>query len=351
MLNRIIKISFSVVGGITGFTLINTILSLINTQTSYMFQLTMLVLSVIFCGTLFYLAGDKTIELVTAAFDKTEQIVQNLSLYELTISSIGAIIGLIIANLIVIPIKNIDIIGLPLALFANVFFACIFFAIGIAVGKRNDSLLDTSKFKKPSYSGLSGKKLLDTCTIIDGRILDIVRTGCIDGRMVIPDFVLEELRLIADSQDSLKRAKGKRGLDILNILQKEFADIVSVEEFEGIEGNQVDDKLLKAAKKTGSSVITIDMNLNKVAAVHGVKVININELSNAVKPVALPGDEMIIQLVKDGKEPGQGLGYLDDGTMIVVENGKSHIGKTISVVVTSNLQTSAGRMIFAKPNL
>ncbi|HEY9060893.1 MAG TPA: TRAM domain-containing protein [Pseudobacteroides sp.] len=351
MLNRIIKISFSVVGGITGFTLINTILSLVNTQTSYMFQVTIFILSVIFCGTLFYLAGDKTIELVTAAFDKTEQIVQNLSLYELTISSIGAIIGLIIANLIVIPIKNIDIIGLPLALFANVFFACIFFAIGIAVGKRNDSLLDAAKFKKTASSSLSGQKLLDTCTIIDGRILDIVRTGCIDGKMVIPDFVLEELRLIADSQDSLKRAKGKRGLDILNLLQKEFEGIVSVEEFEGIEGNQVDDKLLKVAKKTNSSVITIDMNLNKVAGVHGVKVININDLSNAVKPVALPGDEMTIQLVKDGKEPGQGLGYLEDGTMIVVENGKSFIGKTINIVVTSNLQTSAGRMIFAKPNL
>jgi uncharacterized protein YacL len=351
VLNKIIKISFSVIGGITGFTLTNTILSLINAQTSYMLQVTILVLCVILCGTLFYLAGDKTIELVTAAFDKTEKLVQNLSLYELTISSIGAIVGLIIANLIVIPIKNIDIIGLPLALFANVFFACIFFSIGIAVGRRNDNLLDTSKFKKSTAIGFSGKKLLDTCTIIDGRILDIVRTGCMDGNMVIPDFVLEELRLIADSQDSLRRAKGKRGLDILNILQKEFADIVSVEEFNGIEGNQVDDKLLKAAKKTNSSVITIDMNLNKVAGVHGVKVLNINDLSNAVKPVALPGDEMTIQVVKDGKEAGQGLGYLEDGTMIVVENGKSYIGKTINVIVTSILQTSAGRMIFAKPNL
>jgi uncharacterized protein YacL len=351
VLNKIIKISFSVIGGITGFTLTNTILSLINAQTSYMLQVTILVLSVISCGTLFYLAGDKTIELVTAAFDRTEKLVQNLSLYELTVSSIGAIVGLIIANLIVIPIKNIDIIGLHLALFANVFFACIFFSIGIAVGRRNDNLLDASKFKKSAASSFSGKKLLDTCTIIDGRILDIVRTGCIDGNMVIPDFVLEELRLIADSQDSLRRAKGKRGLDILNILQKEFADIVSVEEFEGIEGNQVDDKLLKAAKKTNSSVITIDMNLNKVAGVHGVKVLNINDLSNAVKPVALPGDEMTIQVVKDGKEAGQGLGYLEDGTMIVVENGKSYIGKTINVIVTSILQTSAGRMIFAKPNL
>ncbi|KNY30362.1 PIN/TRAM domain-containing protein [Pseudobacteroides cellulosolvens] len=350
MLNKIIKISFSVVGGITGFTLTNTILSLSNAQTGLMIQITMIILSAIFCGVLFYLAGDKTIELVTAVFDKTEKIVQNLSLYELAISSIGSIVGLIIANLIVIPIKNIAIIGLPLALFANVFFACIFFSIGLVVGKRNDSIIDSSKFAKNTAGSFSGKKLLDTCTIIDGRILDIVRTGCIDGNLIVPDFVLEELRLIADSSDSLKRAKGKRGLDILNILQKEFADIVSVKEFEGIEGNQVDDKLLKAAKKINSTVITIDMNLNKVASVHGVKVLNINDLSNAVKPVALPGDEMKIQVVKDGKEPGQGLGYLEDGTMIVVENGKNYIGQSISVTVTSHLQTSAGRMIFAKPN-
>ena len=350
MLNKIIKISFSVVGGITGFTLTNTILSLSNTQTSLMIQITMIILSCIFCSIVFYLAGDKTIELVSIVFDKTEEIIQSLSLYELAVSSIGSIIGLIIANLIVIPIKNIDIVGLPLALFANIFFACIFFAIGLVVGKRNDAIIGSPKFGKSTISSSSCKKFLDTCTIIDGRILDIVRTGCIDGNLIVPDFVLEELRLIADSSDSLKRAKGKRGLDILNTLLKEFGDIVCIQEFDGIDGNQVDDKLLKIAKKTNSTVITIDINLNKVACVHGVKVLNINDLSNAVKPVALPGDEMKIQVVKDGKEPGQGLGYLEDGTMIVVENGKNYIGQSISVTVTSNLQTSAGRMIFAKPN-
>ncbi|MDP4181463.1 MAG: PIN/TRAM domain-containing protein [Bacillota bacterium] len=350
MLNRIIKISFSFVGGITGFTMSYTILSLINAQISFVLQFSIFVLSIIISAALFFIASAKIIDIVMSTFDNVERHIHSLSLYELTISSLGAIIGLIIANLIVIPIKSIDIIGLPLAVFANILFGCIFFAIGIAVGRRNDSLLESFMGRKNTISSVK-KKLLDTCVIIDGRILDIVRTGCIDGDLIVPNFILEELRHIADSSDSLKRAKGKRGLEILSILQKEFKNLVKVEDFDGFDGYEVDDKLIKAAKKQGYSVITIDMNLNKIAGVQGVQVLNINELSNALKPIALPGDEMIIQMVKDGKEPGQGLGYLEDGTMIVVDGGKNYMGESINVVVTSNIQTAAGRMVFAKPNL
>ena len=193
-------------------------------------------------------------------------------------------------------------------------------------------------------------KILDTSAIIDGRIVDICRVGLIEGEIVIPNFVLEELRHIADSSDALKRNRGRRGLDVLGILQKELQNTLRIDyNSDEIEGLEVDDKLLKAAKRLNGKIVTNDYNLNKVAGLQGIQVLNINELANAMKPIALPGEEMIIQVVKDGKENGQGIGYLDDGTMIVVEGGRRHIGESVGIMVTSVLQTSAGRMIFAKP--
>lgn len=194
-------------------------------------------------------------------------------------------------------------------------------------------------------------KILDTSVIIDGRIADICKTGFIEGTLVIPEFVLEELQHIADSSDLLKRNRGRRGLDILNKIQKELDVKVLIYEGDYEEIGEVDSKLVKLAKALRGKVVTNDFNLNKVCELQGVSVLNINDLANAVKPVVLPGEEIIVQVIKDGKEHGQGVAYLDDGTMIVVEGGREYIGTTMEVLVTSVLQTSAGRMIFAKPKL
>ena len=194
-------------------------------------------------------------------------------------------------------------------------------------------------------------KILDTSVIIDGRIADICKTGFLDGTMVIPEFVLEELQHIADSSDLLKRNRGRRGLDILNKIQKELEVKVLIYEGDFEEISEVDSKLVRLAKVLQGKVVTNDYNLNKVCELQGVSVLNINDLANAVKPIVLPGEEILVQVIKDGKEHGQGVAYLDDGTMIVVEGGRDYIGMNIEVLVTSVLQTSAGRMIFAKPKL
>ncbi|CAM3585978.1 PIN/TRAM domain-containing protein [Marinicrinis lubricantis] len=194
-------------------------------------------------------------------------------------------------------------------------------------------------------------KILDTSVIIDGRIADICKTGFVEGTLVIPEFVLEELQHIADSSDLLKRNRGRRGLDILNKIQKELDVKVLIYEGDFDEISEVDSKLVKLAKVLQGKVVTNDFNLNKVCELQGVPVLNINDLANAVKPVVLPGEEILVQVIKDGKEYGQGVAYLDDGTMIVVEGGRDHIGSVVEVMVTSVLQTSAGRMIFAKPKL
>lgn len=192
-------------------------------------------------------------------------------------------------------------------------------------------------------------KLLDTSVIIDGRIADIAATGFLQGILVVPQFVLTELQHIADSSDTLKRTKGRRGLDILKRLQNDDGPKVLITDEDIPNVAEVDLKLVKLAKKMNGLVVTNDFNLNKVSDLHGVAVLNINDLANAVKPVVIPGEEMHVVVIKDGKEHNQGVAYLDDGTMIVIEEGRSYIGRAIDVVVTSVLQTSAGRMIFAKP--
>lgn len=192
-------------------------------------------------------------------------------------------------------------------------------------------------------------KILDTSVIIDGRILEILRTGFLDGPIIIPEFVLVELRHIADSSDSLKRKKGRRGLDILNKIQQEFGiEIYNSDEKALKEIPEVDVKLLKLAQIMKGKVVTNDFNLNKVAQIKNIPVMNINELANAVKPMVIPGEEMTVTMIKNGKDRQQAVAYLDDGTMIVVEEGRSHIGKETDIIVTSVLQTAAGRMIFGK---
>ncbi len=344
MLNRIIKISFSILGAVTGFTILRTVLISNDIVISENLRNIIFVLFALAFGALFYFMASKIIEFVGVFIDKIENGIQNITLSEMLLGALGLIVGLIVANLISIPIIKIQIIGVPFAVIINILFG--FTGIGISLRKRNENFIDM--FRDTKSSSLV-PKILDTSTIIDGRILDICSAGFIDGDIVIPSFVLEELRHIADSSDSLRRARGRRGLDILNLLQKDSDRSVRVEEFDY--GNiEADEMLLKASIKLKGKLVTTDYNLSKVAALKGIKVLNINELTNAVKPIALPGEEMNVQVVKDGKEAGQGVAFLEDGTMIVVEGGKKHLGETIPVMVTSVLQTSAGRMVFAKPN-
>jgi len=194
-------------------------------------------------------------------------------------------------------------------------------------------------------------KILDTSVIIDGRIADVVKTGFLDGPLVVPTFVLEELRHIADASDPLRRNRGRRGLDVLDAIQKLGTPHVQIMDRDIGGTDEVDAKLVRLAKMIKGRVVTNDYNLNRVAQLHGVEVLNVNELANSLKPVVLPGEDMMVQVIRDGKEQGQGVGYLDDGTMIVVEGGRKHIGEQVPVQVTSVYQTGAGRMIFAKPRL
>ena len=202
--------------------------------------------------------------------------------------------------------------------------------------------------KKGIHTMITPPKILDTSVIIDGRILDIVKTKFIEGKIIIPSFVLDELRHIADSSDKLRRSKGRRGLDILKEIQNTKDIPVEIVEIDYKELEEVDSKLIKLATELQALVVTNDFNLNKVAQLQQVVVLNINDLANAVKPVVLPSEEMIVTIVKEGKEQEQGIAYLNDGTMIVVEGGKKYVGETKTVCVTTVLQTSAGRMIFAK---
>lgn len=199
---------------------------------------------------------------------------------------------------------------------------------------------------QPASPGIP-PKLLDTSVIIDGRILDIVKTGFLEGDIIIAQFVLAELRHIADSGDAMRRARGRRGLDVLAKLRELNTSII-IEETDYPDVDEVDVKLLRLCRDRGGVVVTNDYNLNKVAGVTGIRVLNINDLANAVKPMLMAGEEMNVQIVREGKEPGQGVAYLDDGTMIVIENGRRHVGEAVPVVVTTVLQTSAGRMIFTR---
>jgi uncharacterized protein YacL len=222
--------------------------------------------------------------------------------------------------------------------------------IGIRIGFRKGEEFQIPGWKPFSKSLPRGEntKILDTSVIIDGRIADITEAGFVEGPLLIPQFVLSELQHIADSSDPVKRTRGKRGLEVLHHIQKQVNVDVRIVDTDYPTVKEVDSKLIELAKEVRGKIITNDSNLNKVAELQGIEVWNINELANALKPVVLPGEEMNVKILKEGKEMGQGVAYLDDGTMIVVDNGRRQIGKTIDVVVTSVLQTPAGRMIFAR---
>jgi uncharacterized protein YacL len=310
-------------------------------------------------GFIGYVSTPWVIRRAKSLIDYTEIELEKIPSGQIITGSIGLIFGLIIAYLISTLFNNLElgIVNSVLSIVTYVFFAYI--GISVATKRIADPMRLPEVFKKSGISinskGGSKKskgakpKVLDTSVIIDGRISDICKTGFVEGPIIIPEFVLEELRHIADSSDALKRNRGRRGLDILKIIQSELNIEVKITDKNYDDVSEVDIKLLKMAQDMDGFVVTNDYNLNKVADLQGVPVLNINELANAIKPVVLPGEEMIVQIVKEGKENNQGVAYLDDGTMIVVEGGRKFMNQTKTVLVTSVLQTAAGRMIFAKP--
>ncbi len=264
-------------------------------------------------------------------------------------ATIATFFGVIIADILIYSINLLDI-RPETASFFRVFFMLVLPYTGFIVGSKKAEWFDPvtlfTFFKERSVG--RSYKILDTSVIIDGRIADICETGFIEGTMVVPQFVLKELQQVADSSDSQKRARGRRGLDILHKIQK-MADVsVQISELDFPDVREVDLKLIELGKHLDAKLVTNDFNLNKVAQLRGVKVLNINELANELKPVVLPGEAMKVFILKEGKEPNQGVAYLDDGTMVVVDNAKRFIGKNLDIAVTSVLQTTAGKMIFGR---
>src|SRR6516225_3333357 len=273
-----------------------------------------------------------------------------VSLKRLIGAVIGSILGILGAYLFSVVLKN-SITHPETQRFLQLMVMLLMSYVGLIVGANKGDLLNLAALGGifgAEKQGRKSFKILDTSVIIDGRIADIGETGFLDGMVVIPQFVLRELQLVADSADSLKRNRGRRGLDILQRLQKIAAVNVQIVEDDFPTIREVDLKLIELAKAYEAKIITNDFNLNKVAQLQGVEVLNINELANALKPIVLPGESMRVFVLKEGKEYNQGVAYLDDGTMVVVDNARKLIGKNVDIAVTSVLQTTAGKMIFGK---
>jgi uncharacterized protein YacL len=275
--------------------------------------------------------------------------VRDLSVTHMLGALIGGAIGLALARMLVAALFWAGT-GDPRVAFLHAVVVLVLTYLGVLIGARRGEWLEPSRLV--SLFRATGPqrryKILDTSVIIDGRIADICETGFLDGTLLIPQFVLKELQLVADSADSLKRNRGRRGLDILQKIQKMSGIEVMISDLDYPEIREVDLKLIELARSLQGKIVTNDFNLNKVAQLRGVDVLNINELANSLKPVVLPGEIMKVFILKEGKEYNQGVAYLDDGTMVVVDNARKMISKTIDVVVTSVLQTTAGKMIFGR---
>lgn len=354
MLKRIVHLFFAVIGVVLGYNFAPEIFGFIQLDGN---PFAHPVFGAVLGGSLFILATSWLVDYVVSLIKWFEEKLFKTPFPDVLAGVFGMVLGLIIAYLMAPALGLIPVVGSSVQFFTSVLLG--YMGYRFFFTKREDLLNLFGKFgrekkdkgdKEPSVRP-GDSKILDTSVIIDGRIADIVKTGFLDGVLVIPSFVLEELQHIADSSDVLKRNRGRRGLDILNKIQKELKIKVQILEIDFDDISEVDSKLVRLAKQIQGKVVTNDFNLNKVCELQGVGVLNINDLANAVKPVVLPGEEIYVQVIKDGKEYNQGVGYLDDGTMIVVEGGREFIGTRLEVLVTSVLQTSAGRMIFAKPKM
>ena len=353
MVKKVIQVAFLFIGGALGLVFLPPLYELIHLSSNPWINnpYISVALGATLLFVLSFLLSDYCVRLITWM----EERLFKLPVGDLLFGTVGLIIGLFVATLIGFAINSVQLPVITEVL--PIIFSIILGYLGFRLGfNKRDELLQlftrtgsASKKKTSEQEAKLLQKLLDTSVIIDGRIADISETGFIEGTLVVPQFVLTELQHIADSSDTLKRTRGRRGLDILKRLQDERQSKVVIvdDDFEDI--SEVDLKLVRLAKQMEAQILTNDFNLNKVCELHQVKVLNINDLANAVKPVVIPGEDMQVVVIKDGKEHNQGVAYLDDGTMIVVEGGRSYIGQAITVTVTSVLQTSAGRMIFAKP--
>lgn len=297
--------------------------------------------------------------LTTRPIMALRKVFARISAQVLVFSLVGLVVGLIIAALLAYPLSLLPApLGSLLPFIGVLFFG--YMGAAVFLMRQNDLATLFSSYGSHSSTGaaaeepssaLAGNRtiLLDTSVIIDGRIADIARTGFLPGSLLIPRFVLAELQYIADSSDSLRRQRGRRGMEVLTQLQKDPNVVVRISDID-VEGvREVDDKLVILARQMRCSILTNDYNLNKIAEFQGVTILNVNELANAVKSVLLPGELLSIRVIQEGKEINQGVGYMDDGTMVVVENGREYINRQINVTVTKVLQTAAGRMIFARP--
>lgn len=278
-----------------------------------------------------------------------ELAMKKVSVRGLSAAVFGLLFGLIVAKLLTdsfILVSKNETFGLALQVVLTLIFC--YLGMVIAIRGRDEFSVIIPYVRFAPQDQRKDIIILDTSVIIDGRIADIAQTRFLEGRFIIPTFVLKELQQIADSQDSLKRNRGRRGLEILNKIKKNSNMDVKIHEEDFPELSEVDTKLVKLAKVLNARIFTNDFNLNKIAELQGIFVLNINELANALKPVVLPGELMEVKLIKEGKEHSQAVAYLDDGTMVVVDNARHYIGQSVNAMITSVLQTSAGRMIFAK---
>lgn len=287
---------------------------------------------------------------LTKAVRWLEDWLQKVSASDLVFGSLGLVGGMLLAYLLFPLLREIGGVGIFLSILSFFILGSLGFELFLSKKEELKRIIQPQRLTQQQAEQVlqPSEKILDTSVIIDARIADIWGTGFIEGRLNVPHFVLKELREIADSKDSLKRSRGRRGLEILSHLQKEPQTEVKILEKDFPQLSEVDEKLVRLAKEIKGTLLTTDYNLHKVAEVQGVKVLNINELANTLKPMSLPGEELKILLIKEGKEAEQGVGYLDDGTMVVVEEGKKCLGEEVEVVVTSTLQTPVGRMIFSK---
>jgi uncharacterized protein YacL len=280
---------------------------------------------------------------------KLEERLKDIPLKIIFGSLLGVTISLMVAHLFISQLLLALIKDIPITLPIYVLFYFVMGYLGFKIGKEKSKTLDLSKVPLlDRMEAAEDVKIVDTSTIIDGRIADICDTGFLEGTFIIPQFVLYEIQHIADHQDPVKRTRGRRGLDVLHRLQKQMFVKVKIVDYDFPKLQDVDSKLIALAKKLTGKIVTNDYNLNKVAELQGIEVLNINQLATALKPAILPGEQMNIKILKEGKEYGQGIGYLDDGTMVVVDEARKLLGKPVDVVVTSVLQTTSGRMIFAK---
>jgi uncharacterized protein YacL len=371
----VLRFFMTLIGGIAGYQIAHVLLSL---NLEWMKELAYPNIWIAFSVILLAMIGFILTPIVWWALRRTgqflENMLQNVMVSDIGVATLGLIVSLLLANLVAIPFIGIPGIGFYIAIALNIFFAFVgmwsflkrrddIWALVLNIVVRGGKFSPRRDKRKPAIDLSSSdiadqsadhaeasKKVLDTSALIDGRILDIANTGFLEGILLLPRFVLTELQGVADSSDPARRARGRKGLNVVSELQRIKSMAVNIVDMsmKELKRDKVDEALVEFCKKVDGRILTTDYNLNQIARIEGVSVLNVNDLANSLKPQFLPGEQVRIDIIRQGKEQGQGIGYLEDGTMLVVEDGESDIGQTSDIVITSMLQTSAGRMVFGK---